>query len=135
MLLLMFGKQEVIEKKSLSNNSKRSYSNRPLYVCIWDRQTLLELSMISMIYLQLDRKKPIFLDILTSKKLQITQLVRQQEFCPILCLQIVKQLVNVPPIDEVLNLSDNIFVHLLCWKYGFHNQRIFDCGIRYVQEF
>ena len=37
-------------------------------------------------------------------------------------------------IDEVLNLSDNIFVHLLCWKLGFHNQKIFDCGIRYVQE-
>jgi len=68
------------------------------------------------IYLQLDHKKPVFLDILTSKKVTNFELVRQQEFLSDFMSLHRETTVEHSSVDEVLNLNDNIFVHLLCWK-------------------
>ena len=68
-------------KKILSGDSERSNSNSHYMSYLESPNTSRIIDDLDDIYLQLDHKRPIFLDILTSKKLQILNLVRQQEFC------------------------------------------------------
>ena len=71
---------------------------------------------IKKIYLQVDHKEPIFLDILTNKKVTNTEFVHQQEFLSEFMSLNIRTSDEFSTVNELLNLSDNIFVHILCWK-------------------